>query len=253
MKKIIALFFGLTGTFLFLVLFIYKYQPAYAANLQQYNTPIPPTPAAERFYTIDLERASADSPQLERGKEVYRLVCSACHAYDGSGFTAEWISTWDPADQNCWQSKCHGPNHPEDGFEIPRWAPPVAGPNKLAPYATAKDYFNYIDQNMPWYVPGTVVEEQIWDVTAYLLSLNKIELDEEELNAKTAESVVLNAHLLKPQNQPSPTASILPTASNPAAAEGPQPPFPWWLLILLPAAAGVIFILALINSRKKDN
>ncbi len=252
MKKSIIIFFGQIATILIVISLLTIRQPVFADSSPQYNTPIPPTPAAERFYRIDLERASAESPQIERGKEVYRLVCSACHAYDGSGLTAEWIATWDPADQNCWQSKCHGPNHPVDGFEIPQWSPPVVGPNKLAPYATAREYFDYIDQNMPWYAPGTVVEDQIWDVTAYLLSMNQVELKVDELNRENANLVVLNAHLIQTDRQtetisptPAATASLIP----PAGSE--KTPLPWWLLIALPAVAGVVFLLALVAARKK--
>ena len=87
----------------------------------------PPSPPMQGnpgdWVIIDLP---ADATQLERGKEAYRLVCSACHAYDGSGLTDEWRATWNVEDQNCWQSKCHGYNHPEDGFYLPD-SPPVVG------------------------------------------------------------------------------------------------------------------------------
>jgi len=45
---------------------------------------MPPTP--ESWITVDLPE---DATQLQYGAEVYRLVCSACHAYDGTGLTDE--------------------------------------------------------------------------------------------------------------------------------------------------------------------
>ena len=73
-------------------------------------------PPQKSWIMVDLP---SDATQLQYGGEVYRLACSACHAYDGQGLTAAWRATWAPTDQNCWQSKCHGPNHPPDGFELP--------------------------------------------------------------------------------------------------------------------------------------
>ena len=85
----------------------------------------------------------AGSTQKEIGKEVYRLTCSACHAYDGSGLTDAWRATWNPADQNCWQSKCHGYNHPEDGFYLPD-SPAIVGSFFPYLFPTAADLYAYI-------------------------------------------------------------------------------------------------------------
>jgi len=73
---------------------------------------------------ILLDNVPPGSPQIEYGREIYRLACSACHGYEGQGLTTEWRMTWAPADQNCWQSKCHGLNHPSDGFFLP-YSPPI--------------------------------------------------------------------------------------------------------------------------------
>lgn len=115
------------------------------------------------------------STQLEVGKEVYRLVCSACHAYDGSGLTDEWRSTWNPEDQNCWQSKCHGYNHPEDGFYLPQ-SPAIVGSFFPYLFPTALNLNDYIRKTMPWHDPGVLPEDQAWAVTAYTLFLNGYEL-----------------------------------------------------------------------------
>jgi cytochrome c5 len=127
--------------------------------------------------------------QLEIGAEVYRLVCKACHGDKGQGLTDEWRSTWAPADQNCWQSKCHAANHPPDGFVMPV-APAVVGTTALARFSTASDLHDFISTYMPWQDPGHLTEEQNWQVTAYILKLNNIDPGT-ELNAKTASQIKL--------------------------------------------------------------
>src|SRR5574341_723475 len=60
-------------------------------------------PPQESWIIVDLP---PDATQLQYGAEIWRLVCSACHAYDGQGLTDAWRATWGPQDRNCWQSKC---------------------------------------------------------------------------------------------------------------------------------------------------
>jgi cytochrome c len=111
--------------------------------------------------------------QLQYGAEVYRLVCSACHGDRGQGLTNQWRSTWGPADQNCWQSKCHGPNHPPDGFVMPI-APTLVGVVAMSQFATAQDLHDFIQNFMPWNNPKSLTEKDSWGVTAYILKMNGI-------------------------------------------------------------------------------
>ncbi len=115
-----------------------------------------------------------DAPQIAYGEEIYRLVCSACHGDIGQGLTPEWRSTWAPEDQNCWQSKCHGPNHPPEGFTFPV-APAINNLTLQAKFPTALQLQAYIHAAMPWYKPGALTDERAWQVTAYVLKLNKID------------------------------------------------------------------------------
>lgn len=124
-----------------------------------------------------------DATQLQHGAEIYRLVCSACHAYSGEGLTDAWRATWDPKDQNCWQSKCHGPNHPPDGFVLPI-APAIVGRTAMAPFQTAADLRDYIQATMPWHNPNSLTDDEGWAVTAYVIKLNQ--MNPPTLNAETA-------------------------------------------------------------------
>ncbi len=131
----------------------------------------------------------ANATQEQYGAEAYRLVCQDCHGDRGQGLTPEWRATWAPQDQNCWQSKCHGPSHPPDGFLLPI-APAIVGREAMAQFDTAKDLYVFIQAEMPWYRPGILVEKDAWAVTAHVLTLNHIDPGK-MLDAQTASQIRL--------------------------------------------------------------
>lgn len=167
-------------------------EPVTAQQMSTTPTPVPTRQmpgkigTGEDWIIIDLP---PDAAQIDYGHEIYRLVCSACHGDIGQGLTPEWRSTWAPEDQNCWQSKCHAPNHPPEGFTFPV-APAI---NNLLPhgkFATALQLQAYIHAAMPWYKPGGLTDERAWQVTAYVLKLNNIDAGP-VLNAETAAGIRL--------------------------------------------------------------
>jgi cytochrome c len=116
-----------------------------------------------------------DNPtQADYGAQIYYESCMACHGDRGQGLTEEWRAAWNPVDQNCWQSKCHATNHPEEGFKLPRQIPPVVGRETLTRFQTAADLYTFISTKMPWQAPGLFDETQYWQLTAYLLRANDL-------------------------------------------------------------------------------
>lgn len=168
--------------------------------------------------------------QADHGAHVYRLVCQACHGDQGQGLTDQWRSTWNPADQNCWQSKCHAPNHPPEGFELPRWAPAIMGSQTLLVYPTAFDLYTFIRTRMPWQAPGTLTDQEYWQLTAFLLRANHLVDNAAVLDVDNAALVPLH---------PSPT----PTATATVAAVQPQPSPPTQQMPIVLAAALVLLAL----------
>lgn len=168
-------------------------------------------PEQDSWILVDLPE---DATQLQHGAEVYRLVCSACHAHSGEGLTDAWRATWHPDDQNCWQSKCHAANHPPDGFELPI-APAVVGRAALAPFATAGDLHDYIQATMPWQDPNSLTEDEGWAVTAYVIKLNRMNPGE-LLNADNATDFSLHPEKAQvtPTSTPAPVGSATQTDSN---------------------------------------
>lgn len=194
---------------MFLLAFTSWQSSAANGGLQLQSTASPAADSVKKGVILDLPDGAS---QAEIGKEVYRLVCSACHAYDGSGLTAEWRATWDPADQNCWQSKCHGDNHPEDGFYLP-YSPPIVGAFFPRLFPTALDLYTYLDATMPWHDPGVLPEDQLWAVTAHVLRLNGYEPGE-ALNAQNAAGFRLTPNEASPPARAA-AQSAVPTQTHP--------------------------------------
>ena len=181
-----------------------------------------------------LPTLSPDASQADHGAQIYRLVCQACHGDKGQGLTDQWRSTWHPADQNCWQSKCHAPNHPPEGFDLPRWAPAIMGSQALLAFPTAYDVYTFIHTRMPWQAPGTLTDEEYWQLTAFLLRANHLVDNAIVLDADNAASVQL-----RPGQTPTATATVTAVAAQAQSS----PPAMRRMPILL-AAALVILVLA---------
>jgi mono/diheme cytochrome c family protein len=208
---------------------------------QMSTTPTPvPTRAmpgkigtGEDWIIIDLP---PDAPQIDYGHEIYRLVCSACHGDIGQGLTPEWRSTWAPEDQNCWQSKCHAPNHPPEGFVLPI-APAINNLTKRSTFPTALQLQAYIHAAMPWYKPGGLTDERAWQVTAYVLKLNNIDAGS-ALNAETAAKIHLAPDLVAAV----PGAGTVSSGAEPAR-DAVESPVSSTTLLLGAGAFAVIFLL----------
>ena len=111
-----------------------------------------------------------DNPtQADFGAQVYYQVCMACHGDRGQGLTKEWRAVWEE-DSNCWKSECHAPNHPPQGFEIPKTCcKAVLGPTALVRFDNAQELHTYLEASMPWWNPGYLKPEEYWQLTAFLL------------------------------------------------------------------------------------
>ncbi len=153
--------------------------PGVQASPQLQSTPTAPAQPTPTFDVQRLEQpviARDNTEQLKKGSEIYWGICMACHGDVGQGLTDEWRDAFGTEDRNCWQSGCHGSDHPPQGFLIPKdkIAPGVAGAGRLARFRNAQELHDYILANMPWWDPGQLTDEESWQVTSYILSLNKV-------------------------------------------------------------------------------
>lgn len=171
--------------------------PARAVGAQGTTQP-PPTPMPMMPPMPDgLEPPPTVYPptQASQGAQVYYLVCMACHGDKGQGLTQEWLNELNPFDRNCWQSKCHASNHPPEGFVLPKFVPAIIGPGEMDGYPTALGLHDYIQARMPWQAPGSLSEDEYWQLTAFLVQANGFELGTEPLDRERAAKVFLG---LKP-------------------------------------------------------
>jgi cytochrome c len=108
--------------------------------------------------------------QADYGEEPYFLICMACHGDWGQGLTEEWrLRGFGDESANCWQSQCHGSNHPPIGFVLPKSIPSILGYGSLARFSNAYELYKFIYETMPWWDPGSLSEEQAWGMTAYFM------------------------------------------------------------------------------------
>lgn len=153
--------------------------------------------------------------QISEGATVYYLVCMACHGDRGQGLTDEWRGALDEPDQNCWQSKCHASNYPPGGFVFPKIVPAVASPGMLAKFDTAFDLYLYIKNEMPFQAPGSLRDEEYWQLAAFLLSLNRVDPGPLPLTEERAAKI-----------------SLRPSISDPGVLD--EKFSFWWAVIALP-------------------
>lgn len=126
--------------------------------IKKWNISIPPDGKG-----LPPGRGSAD-----QGAAVYQAKCASCHGPNG------WDGPFDPlVMQNGAKTKTIG-NY---------W-----------PYATT--IFDYIRRAMPYNTPGSLTNEEVYQLTAFLLYANGLLGKEEELNAETLPTVEMPARKL---------------------------------------------------------
>jgi hypothetical protein len=133
-----------------------------------------------------------------------------------------------------------------------------------ARFGTALNLYEYIRAEMPWHEPGSLLDDQYWDITAFMMRLMGVDPGRVPLDSQGA------AHLDLPRVQgeagvvtPSPSPTVVPSASpprhvstEPASAEGTEPPaaagrlLRAWLVVLLLAVATIaVGALLVVRSR----
>ena len=152
--------------------------------------------------------------QADQGAQVYYQVCMVCHGDRGQGLTEDYLNLLDPGDRNCWQSHCHASNHPLEGFVIPKYAPAVIAPGVLEPFRTALVLHDYLQSRMPWQAPGSLSEDEYWQLTAFLLRANGNDPGPVALDKERAAAIGLGAKPTPTPTPASPLAGFLENTGN---------------------------------------
>jgi S-disulfanyl-L-cysteine oxidoreductase SoxD len=88
---------------------------------------------------------------VESGASLYRAQCASCHGVEGEGTPAgNRLVGWEPIDGTGWNRTI----------------------GNYWPYATT--LFDYIRRTMPFEAPGSLTDEEVYALTAYLLHRNEI-------------------------------------------------------------------------------
>ena len=116
----------------------------------------------------------AGSGTADAGKPIYAAKCASCHGEDGTGIK---------------------------GAKLPGPALVTASAKSKTktignywPYATT--LFDYLKRAMPYNAPGSLTDEEVYSLTAYLLSANKVIDNSTIINAKSLPKVVMPAKKL---------------------------------------------------------
>ncbi len=117
----------------------------------------------------DGEGLPAGSGTVAQGREVYALQCVACHGPTGT----------------------EGPNDRLVGTEPWTDYPSGRAIGNYWPYATT--LYDYIRKAMPQLTPGTLSDDEVYAVIAYLLYLNEIVPEDAVMNAETLPAVQMPA------------------------------------------------------------
>jgi cytochrome c len=166
-------------------------QPAQAQQM-------PPTPTGDRLAPWPTVYPPT---QADLGAQDYWAHCMMCHGDRGQGDTADWLSVMNPQDRNCWQSGCHNPRHPPDGFVFPKVVPSVIGPGALESFSTGLDVYHFIKRYMPYQSAGHLSDPVYWELTAYLLRANGLYSGNEPLDVKTAAAIQISPKTVIPDQQ----------------------------------------------------
>jgi len=161
------------------------------------------TPTLDRLAEPTLP---SDPSQADKGAQVYWLSCLPCHGDRGQGLTEEFKQTYPEEDRNCWASGCHGKRPYDKGFTLPTIVPAVIGLQSLQRFPNAFVLHAYILAAMPFWKPGSLTDEESWQVTAFVLRENGLWSAQEELTASNADQVPVGPPAATPSPQPLSTA-----------------------------------------------
>ena len=106
-----------------------------------------------------------------QGKEIFALKCSGCHGAEGAG---------KPADRLV------------GGAGTLATDAPIKTVGSYWPYATT--LFDYVRRAMPMNEPQSLTDDEVYAVSAYVLSLNGIIGEKDQLNAKTLPKLKMPNH-----------------------------------------------------------
>jgi S-disulfanyl-L-cysteine oxidoreductase SoxD len=141
-----------------------------AAAQSPYGIGHAPTPAEIAGWNIDVGRDGSALPpgsgSVSHGREVFAQLCAACHGEKGEGSVGDRLV---------------------GGQGTLATSNPVRTVVSYWPYAPR--LFDYIRRAMPQNAPGSLSNDDVYAVSAYILNLNSLVPDGASLDAKSLPGV----------------------------------------------------------------
>lgn len=136
------------------------------AQAASYGLGTPVTPRQISGWNIDVAPDGKNLPPgsgtLAQGQQLYAAQCVACHGAKGEGGIGDRLA---------------------GGFGTLKDKKPVRTVGSYWPYATT--LFDYIRRAMPLTAPQTLSDDEVYAITAYVLSLNGLWPDGQRADAQT--------------------------------------------------------------------
>jgi len=147
-----------------------------SAQVARYGFGTPATPdELAKYFSIpaDGRGLPSGSGNAKKGAELYALACAACHGEKLEGNPAKGI----------------GGDKLLGGRGSLATKTPVKTVESYWPYATT--LFDYVKRAMPFNAPGSLSDDDIYSLVAYILSEAKIIKPTETMDAKTLPAVAM--------------------------------------------------------------
>jgi cytochrome c len=145
-----------------------------------------------------LELIVGKGEQVLRGAELYDWNCAVCHGPTALGFE-EAKTAFPETHHDC--DSCHRRNNPKtrasmqgndnerETFSIGE-APDLRTAGTLEKFPSAGVLYAYIQSAMPRYEPGRLSRQETLDITAFLLALHDLTLEQELTEANVMQTVL---------------------------------------------------------------
>lgn len=147
----------------------------------RYDLGRPATTAEIVAQNIDIGPDGADLPAgsgtVSQGAMVYGAKCASCHGVRGEGIAPAYPALVGRA--------------PREGFPFGRDPKAVKTIGNYWPHATT--LFDYVRRAMPHLTPGTLSDDEVYGVTAWLLAQNEIIPADAVLDAEALRAVKMPA------------------------------------------------------------
>jgi cytochrome c len=216
-------------------------------------TPVPPVRPTATVDRLAEPTMPAEPQQADLGAQVYWLSCMPCHGDKGQGLTAEFRQLYPPDHQNCWSSGCHGERPYNHGFTLPRAIPPLIGPGALTAFRTAADLQGYIDSAMPFWDPGSLTDQQSWQVTAFILRTNGMWQGQGDLDTQIASTIrISTAAQVAGTEMETPFGSATPRVTPAGSGSASPHPERGWPIVALPLAFLAVVLVIWILLRRNE-